>query len=279
MFSRKHILVVVSLLILISYRVLADWKEDAEAIGISGGENHTCVLTRNKQPWSCGDNYYGQLGNGQKGGHKSTLIRVHGLNDIGYLEDINEIDAGWTHSLALDANSFVWAWGRNLEGELGDGSDVDKSTPVRVHDVDNVGYLQNIVGISAGRSGMQSLAVDANNLVYGWGYNKYGQCGNGQSGANERELTPVRVLSGEQDPNNADTVLQYIVAVSAGADQSMALDANGLVYTWGTNRWGDEYYEYAYEPNLVNLGWGLLGNGSDVNFSATPVRVLSGEQA
>jgi hypothetical protein len=30
-----------------------------------------------------------------------------------YLEDINDIDAGWTHSLALDVNGFVWAWGEN----------------------------------------------------------------------------------------------------------------------------------------------------------------------
>ena len=43
-------------------------------------------------------------------------------------------------------------------------------------------YLKHIIGISAGRSGRHSLAVDANGYGYGWGYNKYGQCGNGESG-------------------------------------------------------------------------------------------------
>jgi alpha-tubulin suppressor-like RCC1 family protein len=241
MLSSKSILIIISLLILVTNPPApADWKEHTGAIDISGGENHTLVLTSNKWAWACGDNYYGELGNGEKGSDKPTLIRVHGLDNIGYLEDINDLDAGWTHSLALDANTFVWAWGDNGEGQLGDGSPYDRLTPVKVHGVSGVGFLESITAISAGRSGMQSLAVDANNLVYAWGYNEYGQCGNGESGTNERELTPVRVLSGEQDPNDPDTVLQYIVAVSAGADQSMALDANGLVYTWGTDSGRDD---------------------------------------
>ena len=43
-------------------------------------------------------------------------------------------------------------------------------------------YLKHIIAISAGRSGEFSLAVDANGYAYGWGYDKYGQCGNDESG-------------------------------------------------------------------------------------------------
>jgi alpha-tubulin suppressor-like RCC1 family protein len=195
----------------------------------------------------------------------------------GYLEDINNVAAGWMHSLVLDLNSFVWAWGDDYWGQLGNGPAGSSTTPVQVHDGEmNTAsdYLENIIAISAGRSGRQSLALDANNFVYAWGYNKYGQCGNGVSESNE--LTPVRVLKGQQDTSTSG-YLENILAVSAGADQSMALEKddpndpnfNGCVYTWGTNQWGDEDYEQGW----IDPGYGLLGTGSNVAIEDMPVKV------
>ena len=57
MSTNKGILIFVPLIILvINISATADWKEDAKAIDISGGEDHTLVLTKNKRPWACGDN-------------------------------------------------------------------------------------------------------------------------------------------------------------------------------------------------------------------------------
>jgi alpha-tubulin suppressor-like RCC1 family protein len=108
------------------------------------------------------------------------------------LQDINDVDAGWKHSLALDVNGFVWSWGWNTEGQLGDNQTKYpySEAPVQVlrgeqapEDPDNPDpNLTRIIAISAGRSGQHSLAVDANGYGYGWGYNEYGQCGNGESG-------------------------------------------------------------------------------------------------
>lgn len=111
MFSRKKlIIIVVPLIILIANLTFAGWKENAKAIKVSGGEDHTLVLTVNKWPWGCGVNNVYQLGIGDNQ-DRWTLVRVHGPNNVGYLEDINDIAAGWKHSLALDVNGFVWAWG------------------------------------------------------------------------------------------------------------------------------------------------------------------------
>jgi alpha-tubulin suppressor-like RCC1 family protein len=95
----------------------------------------------------------------------------------------------------------------------------------------------------------------------------------------------VYVHQGAQadDPNDANNPLEHIVDICAGSDQSIAVEKDdpsdpnfsGCVYTWGTNRWGDDAYEEAVG---IDDGWGLLGNASDVNFSSEPVRVLSGEQ-
>jgi len=299
----KQILVTVSIAVFITNIAIADWREDAQAIDVSGGEDHTLVLTKDKTVWACGSNggrafwrdYFGVLGTGstEHGLIAKTLIRVRG-GDMGtqYLQDIGDIDAGWMHSLALDVNGFVWSWGDNYYGELGDDQDSGpySTTPVQVFRGEQPddpcepdGYLKYIIDISAGRSGRHSLAVDANNYVYGWGYNKYGQCGNDANDCDE--LTPVYVRRGKQpqDPCNPNAYLKHIIDICAGADQSIALEKddpndpnsnfNGCVYTWGTNWWGDEGYE-----TWIAADYGLLGTGSNVDFNDTPVKVLSGHQ-
>jgi len=330
MLSRtKLISIIISTTILITNLTFADWKENAKAIKVSGGENHTLVLTANKYPWACGYNYYYQLGIGNTTADQSTLVRVHGPDDVGCLEDINDIAAGWKHSLALDVNGFVWAWGWNGNGQLGVGDDYPRSTPVQVHGVNDVNYLRYIIAISAGRSGEHSLAVDANGFAFAWGLNYSGQCGNGVNSV--LELVPVKVVgpdlnhNGIHEPNEG--YLENIVAVSAGLWHSLGLEkldtndpnCNGWVYTWGNDTAGSGntpirilkgeqdtstsnylenivaisagwYHSMAleeYEPLDPNCkgrvytwgynGDGRLGDGSTTT-AITPVFVLSGEQ-
>jgi len=275
--TKQYILSVTVVIFVIT--ILTQTAQASNLLKVSGGEDHTLVLSENKFVWACGSNYFYQLGTGNSQ-DQWTLIQVLG-GDMGtpHLQDVNNIAAGWTHSLALDVNCFVWSWGNNEQGQLGDNqqSGDQSATPVHVHGLNNIGHLGSIIAISAGRSGKHSIAMDANNLVYAWGYNKYGQCGNDVNDTNE--LTPVRVLRGQQpqDVNNPNLYLKHIIAIFAGADQSMALEKddpndpnfNGCVYTWGTNWWGDE----DYEQGLVELGYGLLGTGSNVALEDTPVKV------
>ncbi len=100
------------------------------------------------------------------------------------------------------------------------------------------------MAISAGA--YHSLALTADGHVYAWGYNNYGQLGNGSTA---NATTPVEV----EGPGGTGT-LSNIVAISAGGYHSLALTADGHVYAWGYN------------------GYGQLGNGSTTN-ATTPVEV------
>jgi len=99
--------------VILTIATLTQTTQASNPIKISGGEDHTLVLTENQFVWGCGHNGWYQLGIGNNQDQK-TLARVHGPDDFGYIEDINDIAAGWLHSLALDINGSVWSWGWDL---------------------------------------------------------------------------------------------------------------------------------------------------------------------
>jgi len=191
--SRETSVIALLIVLTIALPARADYRDGSNAIKVSGGEDHTLVVTANNWSWACGPNgyrveeetyYYGILGTASNDpdlGQK-VLVRIHGPRDVGYLEGIWDIDAGWQHSLALDVNDSVWSWGWNNEGQLGiglSGPETYSTTPVQVWRGEQAddpcqpsAYLKHIIAISAGRSGQHSLAVDANGYGYGWGYNE-----------------------------------------------------------------------------------------------------------
>ena len=263
----KRVLFVFIVLAAINSIIFADVYDDSKVYKISGGENHTLVLTKDNKLWGCGDNLYYQLGIGDTQTDQKLLVQVYGPNDPNYSEyliDINDMDAGWKHSLAADSNGFAWAWGDNYYGQIGNNSQYDpEEIPVKVHsgEQNNSDYLVDITAVAAGRSGSHSLAVDCNENALAWGNNGRGQLGIGSDEDEALEPNYVVAVGGGGRLNN-------IIAVSAGEDSSIALgkidpcdsSCAGYVYTWGDNSDGQ------------------LGNDSNDSYSDTPVRVLSGEQ-
>ena len=209
--------------------------------------------------YAWGDNYNGQLGN-ETTTERHAPVRVKTPDrstypdlpaDFTYLQ----VSAGGSHSLALGSDGNAYAWGYNGSGQLGDGTSSSQSTPVRVKAPDRSTYPDlpadfTYLQVSAGQ--YHSLALGSDGNVYAWGYNNYGQLGNGTTSYSQS--VPVRVKTPDRKTYPDLPADFTYLQVSAGGNHSLALGSDGNAWAWGYN------------------GSGQLGDGTSSGQS-TPVRV------
>jgi alpha-tubulin suppressor-like RCC1 family protein len=123
------------------------------------------------------------------------------------------IDAGELHTCAVRNDGTMRCWGYNADGQLGDGTQTDRPTPI------TVSGLTTAVTVSAGI--FHTCAVLVGGTARCWGDNSSGQLGDNST---TRRRTPVNVAS-----------LTNAIAISAGGFHTCALLADGTVRCWGEN--------------------------------------------
>ncbi|MBK8696623.1 MAG: hypothetical protein IPN17_31265 [Deltaproteobacteria bacterium] len=250
----------------------------ANVTEIEGGHHHTCARVNGGTVRCWGYNGYGQLGDGTL---NSTAIPT----TVSGLTNVTRISSGIWHSCAMRGDGSVWCWGYGGNGQLGNGTyPGNQTTPVRVSGISNA------VDISCG--GYHCCAALADGTANCWGWNGYGQLGNGAPGADLATPTTVVGLTG-------------VTKVSASYWNSCAIVAGGAVRCWGygaNGELGNGAYSSIYTPvgvvgvsgaTLIDSGyhhtcvrlsdstsrcWGYNGHGQLGNgtFTSSPVPVSQG---
>lgn len=196
----------------------------------SCGSTHVIATDREGKIWVWGSNNYGQLGLG----HANTVLAPTELSRPSGMSEVIALEASIYSCYAVDATGKVWSWGYNSNGRLGDGTITSRSTPVAVSLTTGMPTIRSISSTDG-----HVLALGADGTLWAWGYNGFGQLGNGNSSSS---YVPVFVSSG----------FSLGTKIAAGAYHSMLISQTGQVWTWGRN------------------GNGQLGNGTITN-SYTPV--------
>lgn len=136
---------------------------------VSTGQEHILLLTEAGAVLSYGRGSRGQLGHGDVENIVDSAVRIEALEGI----QIKSIAAGGWHSLALAESGDVYVWGWNESGQLGI---VRKKVTVQATPAPlDISEDDNFMAISAGSR--HSMAVSENGILFGWGWNKWGQLG------------------------------------------------------------------------------------------------------
>jgi alpha-tubulin suppressor-like RCC1 family protein len=107
----------------------------------SAGQQHSVAVRTNGTLWAWGYNDSGQLGD------FTIVSKSSPVSVVGGFTDWCQVSSGDDHSVAVRQDGTVWAWGGNSQGELGDNSEVNKSSPVSV-----VGGYTDWWNVSAGEN-------------------------------------------------------------------------------------------------------------------------------
>jgi len=289
---------------MISRRIPVEIMESVTMI--SSGDRYNFAIRTDGSLWAWGQNDRGQLGDG---------TRINRRDPVEIMQNVIYTTAGWKHtdgglsgepeglydpprpippqdapvespqvliwqhSLAITGDGTLWAWGDNNAGQLGDGTNVSRHSPIRV--MDNVAY------VSAGN--MFTMAIRNDGSLWAWGRNDRGQFGNGTTIGSR---IPVRIMDdiqavyagdaytmiirndgslwamGQNDRGqfgNGNRVssrtplmlMDGVSTIAASGNHTMAIMTDGSLWAWGQNDRGQ------------------FGNGTTIN-SDRPTRIMEG---
>jgi len=258
-----------ALLILLAFIFAASINSalNAQALGPQSMADHTIGLHIDGTVYCWGRNTYGQLGDSTTTNRETPIKVLKGAySGTTYLGDnsnnkITAVALGWGHSVALAMDGLVYTWGYNHYGQLGDGTGTQRETPIKVLAGaygDTSTYLggnssNKITAVAMGE--YHSIALAADGTVFSWGRNN-----DGQLGSTAQQTPPVKVLKGAYGGSEflGDDSNNKITAVALGENHSIALAADGTVYSWGNNDYGQ------------------LGDNTEDTDRLIPVKVLAG---
>jgi alpha-tubulin suppressor-like RCC1 family protein len=157
-----------------------------------------------------------------------------------------EIYSGGQYTIGKQNDGTLFAWGRNLEGQLGNGTTTGTNTPTQINSAINNNWDKIDTGL------FHVLAVKTDGTLWAWGDNSNGQLGNNST---KSSSIPIQIGT-DTDWKN----------VSAGQQFSIAVKKNGTLWAWGYNffnQLGDGSTINKYIPTKIGTDndWNMISTG------------------
>jgi len=201
----------------------------------------TIALKTDGTLWGWGRNARGQLGTNNTISVDSPVQTISGgTNWI-------QIATGYQQSAGIKSDGTLWLWGRNSEGQLGNGANIDVSSPIQT--ISSGTNWKQIYLCDPSAIGSYAIGVKSDGTLWTWGTNNYGQLGDG---TNTSRSSPVQTIAGG---TNWDWSTNR--RSSAGRFTAYAIKTDGTLWAWG------------------NGSGGALGDNTGISKNS-PVQTISG---
>jgi alpha-tubulin suppressor-like RCC1 family protein len=192
-------------------------------VQVAAGSSHTCALEADGSVWCWGLNQQGEIGDGtQTVPGKPTPVQVTALGT-----SVVQLAAGTFHTCARKGDGTLWCWGDNSGGELGDGTAVEKHSPVQV-----TALGTSVVEVWASPDASRTCARKGDGTLWCWGTNSEGEIGDGT-------VCPPPYPCGKSSPVQLVAFGTSVVQVSLGELYGCARKGDGTLWCWGNGYLGD----------------------------------------
>lgn len=188
--------------------------------------------------WTWGRNFYGEIGNYLPSDSGGGVGYCSPIQEVSSSTNWSKVDTGRVHVIALKSDGSVWSWGRNFPGNLGDGSQTNRSSPVR-----EICSATDWCFVTAGYS--NSSMIKTNGTLWGMGRDRYGELGINCCDNNIR--SPVQEISLSSNWCTAAQGTWYRIAVKT----------DGTLWSTGCSQFG------------------VLGDGVNSSCYSSPIQEIS----
>ena len=209
-----------------------NWKQ------VSCGGFHTAAIKTDGTLWLWG-------GNNGCIGDNTYVPKSSPVQTISYGTNWKQVSCGDSMTTAIKNDGTLWCWGDNSYGNLGDNTDVNRSSPVQT-----VCGGTNWKQVSSGYGATGAIKTDG--TLWCWGTNYYGECGNGSTNS----------LSSPSQTTIGGTNWKQ---VSCGSGYTVATKNNGTIWGFGANYSGSLGNNTHIDSNVPVQSIAQNGNYIDID--------------
>jgi uncharacterized repeat protein (TIGR02543 family) len=234
-------------------------RPNDKIIGLSLGGVYSSALSAMGRVFVWGWNELGYLGDGTSTSRSIPTEITTGFS-LFVGETIISLSKGSTHASALTSTGRVFMWGDNQYGYLGDGTSITRNVPTEITSNFSLSTGEKIISLSLGST--HSSALTSTGRVFMWGWNEFGQLGNGM---NVNRNLPTEITS-----NFSLATGEKVMSLSLGYTHSSALTSTGRVFMWGGNgsgQLGDGTTTDKNVPTEITSNFSLRPNDKIIGLS------------